>query len=341
MANNEKNLCNVMREEWRLLTTLVNNAAQILRKILNHIRSLVNRLANSYFALIGGVLRDIRDMVSAYLGLAMIDQSMARQELCRMMYQCKPAIDIVLRNVNKGFYNWLYEPSQSSSPDLSKWGIPAVTVQSRYEAFEYVACRLSLNNLYNNFTDKMINNLMDFLNDYKKYLTMDWLLEHTMPGRVLMRAIKDYEDFFKEYIQKYLDKLVPYLNCAFAMCDFGVSTQNFFDDFRRRYAIGLSNAENQVGQRWTMFRDELLDGFSSTLTSIQNDVENIVPSEMQASKENTESNETTPYNSSEVSKYEANAKSTNPSAASSSSNIPYNRDVENLKTPNSVFMGDN
>lgn len=335
----EKNLCNAMREEWRMLYTLIQNVSQILNKLLNLIRSLINRIVNSYLSAIAATLRDIKDIVAAYLGLSAIDTASARQEFCRLLYNCKPAMDIVMRNYDKSLYKWLYEQDSFETPDLSKWGIPSIKFNSKYEVFEYAACRLSLNSLYNSFIDTLINNLMNFLNDYKKYASIDWFLEHTWLGKFLARQMKDYEEFFKDHILKYMDMMLPYLNCAFAMCDFGLSTTNFMEDFKTKYKIGKNNIHNPL-DNWVLFKDDMLSGMKYTMDQMIADIEEIVPSEMISNPEQPQSKATTPYNGDEQSRQESNKNSEMISVLSpSKTNKKYSREVTTHISPTSIGTG--
>jgi len=340
MASNEKNLCSALREEWRLLTLIVRNLQQLLNKLLSRIKAMVNRIINSYLALLAGILRDIKDLIGNILGLSAIDKNTARAMFCRLLYKCKPAMDLVMKKFDKSLYNWIYSTEPYKTPDLSKWGIPSITFNSRYEVFEYVACRLSLNSLYNSFVDTLINQVMTFVSSYKQYLTVEYWLKHTAAGRVLTRFMKDYEDFFNEYVLKYMNMLKPYLDCGFALCDFKSSTSNFFDDFKEKYFIGIDRSKNPLGE-FVVFKKDLISNLTSTMNGMRSDLQSLdvmhhgkITPEEAADKDAT----TNPFTKEEENHRDDNDSDDNTSmvAPATEDSDLYERDVQENVSPGST-----
>jgi hypothetical protein len=297
---------------------------------------MINRIVNSYFAAIAGTLRDIKDIITAVLGLNALDQNSARREFCNLMYNCKPAIDLIFPYINEDVVNWYTRNDKFVTPDLSEWGIPPMTFNSKYEVFEYFACRLSLSQLFNNFADKMIGKLMDFILSYRQYLTLDWFLQNTMPGRVLSRFVKDYEDFFNEYIFPVFEKLEPYLNCSFALCDFGASTTNFFEDFKTKYYFGINSAPNPVA-RWVLFKDDLFGSLKDYSDGALQDLDQINPTRLSSGQNLDGKNPaTTPYTKEEEEMVSSNSTTNKSVLAKSEPLASVSRRVISILTPNSV-----
>ena len=276
MVNNEQTICNAMRDTWRMLVELVENASQILNKLLARIVTLIDTIVNSVFRNLRNTMTDLKNIISAYTAMAAIDQSMARRDFCKMLYACQPAADLIWKFVSPDMYNWFKGPDKFTTPDLSKWGIPQMNFNSKFEVFDYVACRLSLKSLYDTMADKLIQSVMDFLNDYRQYVTVDWYLKNTWLGRFLVRQMDDYEDAFNEYPKKYMKMLEPYLECAFTACDYSKSTFNYMEDFRERYNIGKDNINNPL-DNWKLYREEMLVALSTASNGILSDIDTIVP----------------------------------------------------------------
>lgn len=290
MVNNEQIICNAMRETWRMLVELVNNASQILNKMLTRITDLIDTIVNSVFRHIRETLAILKDMVAAYAGLTAIDQSMARRDFCKILYACQPASDLIWRHVSPDIYKWIKGPDKFSTPDLSKWGLPQMTFNSKYEVFDYVACRLSLKGLYDTLADNFISSIMEFLNDYRQYVTVEWYLENTWLGRFLVRQMQDYEDVFNEYPKKYMAMLEPYLECAFTGCDYTFSTTNYFEDFRAKYKIGKDNIKNPL-ENWKVYRSEMITALQVASDGAISDIVNIVPPKVRSGYEEQVSKE--------------------------------------------------
>ena len=235
MSDNEKNICNTLRLSWRSLITLIDYLEGFLRKILSQIQALINRIKNTVLRRILSTIRSLQEIISNFLGLQAIDSAKVRQDFCRILYDCRPMIEVLSQLVSKDLFNKIFGPDSIKTIDLSKYGIAQLNFNSKFELFEYVACRLSLSGLLNSIVDNLISNLLEFLGQFDKYLDINWWLQNTVWGRALARLIKEYEDFFNDRIKPFLDKLIPYLNCTFTLCDFSISTNNYFDDFQQKF----------------------------------------------------------------------------------------------------------
>ena len=213
----EKNICNTLRLSWRSLITLIDYLEGFLRKILSQIQALINRIKNTILRRILSTIRSLQEIVSNFLRLQAIDNASIRTSLCSILYKCKPILEVLSNLVSKELFNKIFGPDSIKTIDLSEYGIAQLTFNRKFELFEYVACRLSLSGLLNSIVDNLIQNLLDFLGQFDKYLDINWWLQNTVWGRALARLIKEYEDFFNDRIKPFLDKLIPYLDCTFAL----------------------------------------------------------------------------------------------------------------------------
>jgi hypothetical protein len=186
----------------------------------------------------------------------------------------------------------------------------------------------------NNITSK----IMQYIEKFRKYLTLDWILENTMPGRVLSRMMNDYEDFFNEYIFPTIQKLEPYLQCTFALCDFGESTSNFFTDYRARYKIGMDNAA-KPGENWKVFRNEITQSLTDYANGVLQDVDQINPVKLSGHTPAPEKTSTLPYDRAETQKIENNATTAKSVLVKSERSVYSTRRTNSLTTPNSVDGG--
>lgn len=254
--SNQKNLCNVMREQWRALMALIDYVAGIMRRMLNQIAALMDRIKNTILKSITNAIRDLKDIISKYLGLKAIDNNAARKDFCTVLYSCKPALEILSNYISKDLFSWIFGPDEFKTYNLSAYGITQQTFNSKFEVFEYVACRLSLSGLLDSVVENMISNLLGILSKYEKYLTLDWWLKNTVWGRVLSRAMDDYESFFNNRVKPLLEKLTPFLDCGFALCDFSQSTTNYLNDFQDRYRAEMRTLPD-LRRDWRISKDEL------------------------------------------------------------------------------------
>lgn len=268
----EKNICNTLRLSWRSLITLIDYLEGFLRKILSQIQALINRIKNTILRRILSTIRSLQEIVSNFLGLQAIDNASIRTSLCSILYKCKPILEVLSNLVSKELFNKIFGPDSIKTIDLSKYGIAQLTFNSKFELFEYVACRLSLSGLLNSIVDNLIQNLLDFLGQFDKYLDINWWLQNTVWGRALARLIKEYEDFFNDRIKPFLDKLIPYLDCTFALCDFSISTNNYFDDFKQKF-----KAERQqkvdLTQEFVILKEDLYSDLTDSFAGAKSELE--------------------------------------------------------------------
>ena len=305
--SNQKNICNVMREQWRAIISLIDYLSSIMRRMLNQMAALMDRVKNTILKSITNAIVDVKDILAKFMGLRAIDNNAARKDFCRVLYACKPALEILSSYISKDLFSWIFGPDEFKTFDLSSYGIAKQTFSSKFEVFEYVACRLSLSSMFDSFTDKMINNLMDLLSKYEKYLSLDWWLKNTVVGRVLSRLLNEYEAFFNNRIKPLIRKIEPFMNCSFALCDFNQSTVNYLDDFQNRYSIGMKTLPD-LSKDWQVDKNELTKDLDSYFTQTKNIMEEFskrtdaLDAEPDIDPDELSSTETTPYSKSEQDK---------------------------------------
>lgn len=325
MASNEKNLCNVLRDTWRALLELVNYNSSYLRRILSSIQALINRVKNTILRRIANVIRDIRDIISNFLGLQTIDNNLARNEFCKVLYACKPALEKIMPLISQELYNKIFGPDNIKTIDLAAYGLPSINFASKFELFEYVACRLSLRGLLDSVTETMIQTLLAFIQQFEKYLDINWWLDNTAFGRVLKKLIKQYEDIFNNTVKPFIDELEKYMKCAFALCDFSKSTDNFLSDFSSKYKIERSQKVN-LETEWVLSKEELysdltigMDNIKTEISTFQTNmvtpIQNTIPN-FHYKKDNEKSNneqvtDSLPFNKDERNSFKNNQSRTN------------------------------
>lgn len=97
-------------------------------------------------------------------------------------------------------------------------------------------------------------------------------MSNTVWGRVLNTYLNEYEAFFNNRIKPFLDKLVPYLDCTFALCDFKVSTTNYFDDFSAKFKTErMQNTD--LTFEWNIARKELYSDLTSSLNDAKRELD--------------------------------------------------------------------
>lgn len=271
MSSNEKNICNLLREKWRSLIVLIDYLSTLLRKILSKIQALINRIKNTILRRLLSTIRDIRDVISNFLGLQSIDNNQFRSDLCNNIYKCKVLVEEIAKFISPELFNEIFGPDSIKTIDLSKYGIASITFNSKFELFEYVACRLSLRGLLDSVVSSFTNQLLEFVSKFEKYLDINWWLDNTVWGRELKLLIKEYEAIFSQ-IKQYLSKLDPYLNCTFALCDFSVSTKNYFEDFSTKF-----KAERQqqvdLSYNWVVLQKDLYSDLEVSLNDANTELQ--------------------------------------------------------------------
>lgn len=272
MATQEKNICNILRESWRSLIVLIDYLESFLRKILDQIKSLIARIKNSILRRILSIIRSLEEYISQMLGLQVIDNNLARQTFCSVLYACEPAIKEIANFVSPELFNKIFGPDSIKTIDLAQYGIASLTFNSKFELFEYVACRLSLRGLLDSITNNIISQLMAFLDKFLKYLDVDWWLQNTVWGRALNRLLNEYENVFNDRIKPFLNRLIPYLNCSFALCDFTVSTNNYFDDFEARFKARKVQKPD-LSYEFEILKSDLYSDLTDSLNSTKAEVE--------------------------------------------------------------------
>lgn len=272
MSSNEKNICNVLRETWRATINLVDYLSTLLRKIKDKIQALINRLKNTIIRRLLSTIADVRNVISNFLGLQTLDINSVRNTFCETLWKCAPAIEQISKFVSPELFSKIFGPDSIKTIDLSKYGIPAIQFNSKFELFEYVACRLSLRGLLDDVVNSLTNQMLEFIGKFEKYLDINWWLSNTVWGRVLNTYLNEYEAFFNNRIKPFLDKLVPYLDCTFALCDFKVSTTNYFDDFSAKFKTERIQTAD-LSFEWNIARKELYSDLTSSLNDAKRELD--------------------------------------------------------------------
>ena len=272
MSSNEKNICNVLRETWRSIITMVDYLSTFLRRILSKIQSLIDRIKNTIIRRLLSTIKSLEEVISNFLGLQTIDNNALRADFCRLLYSCKPAIEQISKFISPELFDKIFGPDSIKTIDLSKYGIAPLQFNSKFELFEYVACRLSLRGLLNNVVNSLVEQMMEFISKFDKYLDINWWLENTVWGRLLLSLIKEYEDFFNNRVKPFLDKLIPYLDCTFALCDFKVSTTNYFEDFSTKFKTERKQ-NSDMSFEWVIDTKELYSDLNESLIDAKNEMD--------------------------------------------------------------------
>lgn len=270
MSSTEKNVCDMLRDTWYSLITLLNNLKDVPRKILTQIKQLVQKLKNIVDNVLVTYAKEIADLIKSYLDLRNIDNSKARKSFCSLLYACKPAIDKLIEFgvIPKALVSAIFESGSIDQKTLESVGIYGVTINNNFELFEYIACRLSTTTLLNNYIDNMINALLAYLQQFEKYLDLDFWLDNHYIGRLIKRKIAEYEAFMA-YILKIINEDVePFIDCAFASCDFAVSTKNFMDDFGDKMDLERAPPKSltSLSSTWSVSKTKITQSFSDTLS---------------------------------------------------------------------------
>lgn len=289
MSNAEKNVCDILRDTWFSLITLLNNLKDIPRKVLTQIKQLVQKLKNIVDDVLVKYAREIADLIKSYLDLRQIDGSKARKSFCSLLYSCKPAIYKLIEFgiIPKGLADEIFGPNPVKQETLESFGIYGVTINSNFELFEYIACRLSVTTLLNNYIDNMINSLLAYLQQFEKYLDLDFWLNNHYIGRLIKRKIAEYEALMAYILQIINDDVEPFMDCAFAACDFSVSTKNFLDDFGNKMDCERLPPKSitSLSSTWKVSREKITKAFSDSLINTK-EIFNQISEDAQQSKDN-------------------------------------------------------
>lgn len=269
MSNAEKNVCDILRDTWFSLITLLNNLKDIPRKVLTQIRQLVQKLKNIVDDALVKYAKEIADLIKSYLDLRKIDSSKARKSFCSLLYSCMPAVNKLIEFgvIPKALADEIFGPNPVKQETLESFGIYGVTINSNFELFEYIACRLSVTTLLNNYIDNMINSLLVYLQQFEKYLDLDFWLNNHYIGRLIQRKIAEYEALMSYILQIINDDVEPFMDCAFATCDFAVSTKNFLDDFGDKMDCEREPPKSitSLAATWKVSREKITKAFSDSL----------------------------------------------------------------------------
>ena len=131
----------------------------------------------------------------------------------------------------------------------------------------------------------MINKLFDYLSQFEKFFDLDYWLQNTFIGRQIQTLVALYEAAFDTILRIINEELDPFLDCAFAMCDFGVSTKNFLDDFSTRYKLereSTPSLSDTLRGPWAVSKEKMFSDFEESIseskaifTKIQSDAEQV------------------------------------------------------------------
>ena len=268
MATAEKNVCNLLRDTWYSLILLLENLSDVPRKILTQIKQLVQKLKNIVDDVLVNYAREISELIKSYLGLRKVDPSKARKNFCSLLYACLPAVNkmIELGVIPKELSDFIFKSGDIDEKTLEKFGIFNVTINNNFDLFEYVACRLSTTTLLNSYIDNMINSLLQYLQQFEKFLDVDYWLNNHYIGRLIKRKIAEYEALMATLLDIINNDLEPFMDCVFASCDFSISTKNFMDDFSSKTEL-ISTRKNltSLSSTWSVSKDKILSSLTTTL----------------------------------------------------------------------------
>lgn len=289
MSNAEKNVCDILRDTWFSLITLLNNLKDVPRKVLTQIKQLVQKLKNIVDDALVKYAQEIADLIKSYLDLRKIDASKARKSFCSLLYSCKPAIAKLIEFgvIPKALADEIFGPNPVKQETLESFGIYGVSINSNFELFEYIACRLSVTSLLNNYIDNMINSLLVYLQQFEKYLDLDFWLNNHYIGRLIKRKIAEYEALMAYILQIINDDVEPFMDCAFATCDFAVSTKNFLDDFGDKMDCERQQPKSvtSLAATWKVSREKITQAFSDSLKDTK-EIFSQISDDAKQSKEN-------------------------------------------------------
>lgn len=271
MNTAEQNVCNLLRQTWLSIITLLENLQDVPKQLLDRIKNLMNKLKNLILDTIREHLQMIIEFIERFLALKTVDQNKARQSFCSTLYACLPAVKKLNEYgiLSDDVYNKLFGPTLITVDDLQPLGIQTLTFHSNFEAFEYIACRLSLTSLLNSFMDDMINKLFDYLSQFEKFFDLDYWLQNTFIGRQILTVVALYETAFETILKILNEELDPFLDCAFAMCDFAISSQNFLDDFSTKFKLERETTpdlETTLRGPWKVSRDKMFSEFEESIS---------------------------------------------------------------------------
>jgi hypothetical protein len=271
--DNDQIICKLLRDEWSALKNAIEAASTILRKIYDRIMAITQRLKNAIVKGLASIVKELYSTLRSHLGLDTLSNNLFRTRFCEVMYKCRPMIRKLASYLGEDFYSWLYGPDPIKFGDLSKYGLPAdMKFTSKYEAFEYFSCRLSLRGLLQNTANGYIDAMSAFIGRLLNYCDPTWWLKNSYLGRLLERMIRRYENIFKEYVLPYMERLGDFMDCPFALCDFKASTKNFMDDFRNRYKVECKDPGVGVTKQFNVMHNELSSGINDSLEGLSNDL---------------------------------------------------------------------
>jgi len=323
MSNAEKNVCDILRDTWFSLITLLNNLKDIPKKILDQIRQLVQKLKNIINDVLVKYAKEISDLIKSYLTMRNTDASKARKSFCSLLYSCLPAIKKLIEFgvIPESVANEIFGPNPIKQQTLESLGIYGVTINSNYDLFEYIACRLSTTTLLNNYIDNIINSLLAYLQQFEKYLDADYWLNAHYIGRLIKRKIAEYEALMSQILKIINEDVEPFMDCAFAACDFSVSTKNFLDDFGQKMDCERKPRPSltSLSSTWAVSKEKILNSLTTTLDNTKdifkqlsddaNDSKekfNSVKSEIKKDNTNFQISNNTPIDTTNVTKPEEN-----------------------------------
>ena len=282
-------VCKLIQDEWSALTKLLELEAGYFRRIYDRIKAMATRLRNTVLRVIKSTIYELYKVLEQYLGFNAISNNLARNKFCQILYKCKPLIKKLAHLLSEDFFTWVYNPDPwvwgvdlEHQPHFPEWfslkvKIPNVTFSNKYEAFEYFACRLSLRGLLDTAANDLIQKLMDWLDrEIMPYLDLNTLLRRTRLGRMINNLLKQYENFFKNHVFDNMNQIAEYIECGFALCDFGASSQNFLDDFCKRYKIKQERTPLEAMKRkFSIDYDELTKDMRSEMEGVKSEVNSL------------------------------------------------------------------
>lgn len=288
--DNDQIICKLMKDEWAAIKNMINALQHVLSALYNQIKNFLLKLKNNILKRIVQTISEMMKVLIGSMGLNTVSNNLAREKWCQIMYKCKPMIKKLYGLVGEDIFNWIYGPDKIETFDFSEYGIPKQTFTSKYEVYEYVACRLSLRGLLDKASKLMLEGIKEWLENAFQYIDINYWLDRTGVGAMIKRKIKDYEDVFDDYIKPHLMEMDKYIDCAFALCDFKASSKNFLDDFCNRYSI--EQTEETIGgvlkRNYKVLRSDMLKSTEEYFAATKQDLAKVGNSASNVSQTNAE-----------------------------------------------------
>lgn len=282
--NNDQIICKLLKDEWTAIRNMIDYMSTYLRRVYNKILTITQRLKNTIIRRIVATIYELFGVIESYLGTEAFTNNMFRNKWCEVMYRCAPMIRKLSRWIGADFFNFIYGPDDVSTFDLEYFGLPKMHFTSKYEMYEYIACRLSLRGLLSQLAKDTVEAVQKFLDEYLQYIDLEYWLNRTGLGAKIKWLIKKYEEGFA-FLKPYLDEMGRYIDCGFALCDFAASSVNYLDDFCSRYKITYDKTvTGTLDRNFKVFRKDLTIEIEDYMDSVRSEIMSVKTQSKQSIK---------------------------------------------------------